>query len=288
MGIPTSFTCHRRGCPDESAGVSRRISLFILLGLFRAHTLDLFHGAAVADTCQKEPETRMRFQRSAVIAAVGALTMAWGISAAQPVQAATCKITGITPASVAVGLSPVAKTWGVKTSGCKVKNWFIFSEEKNIWAEKGDPRAAVDPYDLSNWEAGNNRIPMTVLVVTTSDPVVATVDLSLRRRGTWGSTFNAAPEPVTKGGKITLKGKITRANWDTMRYAGYSNKKIRVQFRAAGKKTFKNVKTVVAAYGGKVNTTVTAKTDGAWRLYWPGNTITGVVASSADSVDVRS
>jgi hypothetical protein len=214
--------------------------------------------------------------------------MALGISAALPAQAATCKITGIKPASVSIGLSPVTKTWGVKTSGCQVKDWYIFSEAKDIRAEKRDPRATVDPYYLSSWEAGNNRIPMTVLVVTASDTVVATVGLSLRRRGTWGSTFNAAPEPVAKGASITLSGKLTRANWDTMKYSGYSGKRIRVQFRAPGESAFKNVDTAVTANGGKVSATVTAKKDGAWRLYWPGNTKTNAVASSADYVDVRS
>jgi hypothetical protein len=47
-------------------------------------------------------------------------------------------------------------------------------------------------------------------------------------------TVNAAPEPVAKGKKITVTGKLTRANWETKKYGGYGGRTVELQFRQTG------------------------------------------------------
>jgi hypothetical protein len=44
-------------------------------------------------------------------------------------------------------------------------------------------------------------------------------------------TVNASPEPVKKGKKITVTGALTRANWNTRAWAGYSGQSIKLQYR---------------------------------------------------------
>ncbi|MGX2995406.1 calcium-binding protein [Streptomyces sp. JNUCC 64] len=101
-------------------------------------------------------------------------------------------------------------------------------------------------------------------------------------------TANASPEPVRRGANITVGGTLTRANWDTHRYDGFSGGtgKVKLQFKKSGG-TWKTVKTVSADSRGKVRTTVKASADGAYRLTYGGTTTTGAVTSPADTVDVR-
>jgi hypothetical protein len=47
-------------------------------------------------------------------------------------------------------------------------------------------------------------------------------------------TTNATPEPVAKGRKITVTGKLTRANRNTKKFGAYGGSKARLQFRAKG------------------------------------------------------
>jgi hypothetical protein len=44
-------------------------------------------------------------------------------------------------------------------------------------------------------------------------------------------TANAAPEPVKKGKTRTVTGKLSRANWNTHKYSGYSGQSVKLQYR---------------------------------------------------------
>jgi hypothetical protein len=57
-------------------------------------------------------------------------------------------------------------------------------------------------------------------------------------------TVNASPEPVTKGKTITIVGKLSRANWDTHVYAGYTVQPVKLQFRPKTSSTYTTLKTV--------------------------------------------
>lgn len=51
--------------------------------------------------------------------------------------------------------------------------------------------------------------------------------------------------------------------------------------------TYKKVKDARTGSGGYVTTTVTAGSDGYWRLRFGGNSISGGATSAADFVDVK-
>ncbi|MEU6802915.1 hypothetical protein, partial [Streptomyces neyagawaensis] len=59
-------------------------------------------------------------------------------------------------------------------------------------------------------------------------------------------TVNAAPEPVVKGRTLTVKGALTRANWETRGYTGYRDQTVTLQFKAAGTTSYTDVKTVTS------------------------------------------
>ncbi|MGW7198284.1 DUF5707 domain-containing protein [Streptomyces chryseus] len=100
-------------------------------------------------------------------------------------------------------------------------------------------------------------------------------------------TVNASPEPVVKGKTITVTGKLSRANWETYTYAGYTAQPVKLQFRKAGTSTYTTVKTVTSSSTGTLKATVTAASDGYFRYSFAGTSTTPAVSAAGDYVDVR-
>jgi hypothetical protein len=100
-------------------------------------------------------------------------------------------------------------------------------------------------------------------------------------------TVNAGPEPVYKGRTLTATGKLTRANWETNTYKGYTKQPVKLQFRKAGTSTYTTVKTVYSDSYGNVKATATASYDGYWRFRFEGTSTTPAVSATGDYVDVR-
>lgn len=100
-------------------------------------------------------------------------------------------------------------------------------------------------------------------------------------------TVNASPEPVAKDRTITVTGKVTRANWETRKYAFYGGRQVSLQFKPAGTASYTTVKKVRANGSGDLRTTVKATKTGTWRWVYYGNTTTGPSTSSGDTIVVK-
>ncbi|MCW2874872.1 hypothetical protein [Actinacidiphila oryziradicis] len=100
-------------------------------------------------------------------------------------------------------------------------------------------------------------------------------------------TVNASPEPVVKGKIVTIVGSLTRANWDTSKYAGYSTQPVKLQFRKKGSSTYTTLKTVTTSSSGSLKTTYKASVDGYWRYSFAGTSTTPAVSAAGDYVDVK-
>ncbi|MEU8771290.1 calcium-binding protein [Streptomyces griseus] len=100
-------------------------------------------------------------------------------------------------------------------------------------------------------------------------------------------TVNASPEPVKKGKTITVTGKLTRADWDTFTYKGYSKQSVQLQFKKKGAKSYSTVKTVKTSSTGALKTTVKASADGTWRYSFAGTSTTPAVSAAGDFLDVK-
>lgn len=81
-------------------------------------------------------------------------------------------------------------------------------------------------------------------------------------------------------------GVDTDANWETLRYAGYTGRDVTLQFQRTGG-SWTSVGTATSGKGGTVSTTVTAGRDGCYRFVFGGSSTTAKVTSGADCVDVR-
>ncbi|MFF0586101.1 calcium-binding protein [Streptomyces sp. NPDC003781] len=106
------------------------------------------------------------------------------------------------------------------------------------------------------------------------------------QRGT-AVTTNASPEPVKKGKTITVTGKLSRANWETLKYGAYSGQPVQLQYLKKGAKAYTVLKTVKSNSAGKLSTTVKAGADGYYRYVFAGNSASGSVTSVSDFVDVK-
>ncbi|MFB6817530.1 hypothetical protein ACFCV8_23580 [Streptomyces sp. NPDC056347] len=100
-------------------------------------------------------------------------------------------------------------------------------------------------------------------------------------------TVNAAPEPVKKGKTLTVTGKLSRANWDDLKYHGYATQSVKLQFRKKGSSTYTTVKTIKSSSTGALKTTVKASVDGYWRYSFAGTATTPAVSAAGDFVDVK-
>jgi hypothetical protein len=100
-------------------------------------------------------------------------------------------------------------------------------------------------------------------------------------------TVNASPEPVKKGRTITVTGKLSRANWQTKKYAGYAGQPVKLQFRKKGSSTYTTVRTVKTDSAGNLRTTVKASVDGYYRYAFAGTSTTPAVNATGDFIDVK-
>ncbi|WP_105974506.1 hypothetical protein [Streptomyces geranii] len=156
----------------------------------------------------------------------------------------------------------------------------------------------IDPHPLrehvdSNSDATNWKIGVVLRLFKADETTVVAEEYETRsatvslRRAAKLATADATPEPVAKGKKLTLKSKLTRANWTTKKNDGYAGSTVSLQFRASGTSTFKTLKKVKTNSAGALSTTVTATTDGFFRWVYYGNSVTGTATSGQDFIDVR-
>jgi hypothetical protein len=146
------------------------------------------------------------------------------------------------------------------------------------WKYSGTP--------LENADAGTWKV--SVLGVANDDSWTHAASYTTTRLQRHSKlTVNASPEPIAKGKTLTVTGKLTRANWDTLDYRGYTNQPVKLQFRKAGTTTYTTIKTMYTSSTGGLSTTVTASEDGYWRWNFAGTSTTPAVKATGDFVDVQ-
>ncbi|MFE2968745.1 hypothetical protein ACFXKC_34735 [Streptomyces sp. NPDC059340] len=153
--------------------------------------------------------------------------------------------------------------------------------------------------DLINSDAGAWKAAGLAIALNGQDPSSSTFDVTKVGVADIGGftspnvqrysklTVNASPEPVKKGKTITVTGKLTRANWETNKYAGYTGQSVKLQFRKKGSTTYTTVKTIKTDGYGNLKTTTTASVDGYYRYSFAGTSTTPAVSAAGDYIDVQ-
>ncbi|WP_375423810.1 hypothetical protein [uncultured Friedmanniella sp.] len=140
----------------------------------------------------------------------------------------------------------------------------------------------VDPGAVVNAEAG----AWTSTVSVTSDSTTTDGGPRLRVVRAARLSSSASPEPVRAGRTLTVRGRLTRADWSTLGYAGYARRPVELQFRTADG-SYRTVKDVASGSRGAVRASVRATQDGCYRFAFRGSSTTARVVSRGDCVGVR-
>ncbi|MFB6711528.1 MULTISPECIES: hypothetical protein [unclassified Streptomyces] len=146
--------------------------------------------------------------------------------------------------------------------------------------------------DATTWKAGGFAVDFNGQDM--ANPDVSKIDFALqeglgtaRVQRLSKLTVDAAPEPVKKGGTITVTGKLSRANFDDLKYHGYATQPVKLQFRKKTSSTYTTIKTIKSSSTGTLKTTVKASVDGYWRYSFAGTSTTPAVSAAGDFVDVK-
>lgn len=96
---------------------------------------------------------------------------------------------------------------------------------------------------------------------------------------------NASPEPINKGGTLTISADLQRANWDGAYYEAVAYAPMELQYRTASG-SYRTVTTVKTNARGQVSTRRTQNEDGCWRWVFRGYTTTVPSTTTGDCVNV--
>jgi hypothetical protein len=144
---------------------------------------------------------------------------------------------------------------------------------------------AIWPSALTNACAGSLRVAVAATDHRAGRSAEATVQTLLRRRGSIIHT-NASPEPVRKGATVTVTGHLERANWQDLKYHGYANHDVDLQFRTPTG-SYETVKTVTSSSAGHLRTTVRQNSAGCWRWAFAGTRTTSPFTGGGDCVKLK-
>ncbi|AWW38968.1 hypothetical protein [Streptomyces cadmiisoli] len=188
--------------------------------------------------------------------------------------------------------TPSATLFGVNPGSCT-----------SVSATAATCTGKIDVYpgegDLLNTDAGTWKGAALAIAYNGQDPLDDTFDpaeVGYADQGGLATTLvqrnskltvDAAPEPVKKGKTLTVTGKLSRANWESGKYAGYSTQPVVLQFRKAGTTNYTNVKGIRTTTTGTLKTTVKASVDGYYRFTFAGTATTPAVTTAGDFVDVK-
>ncbi|WP_329027162.1 DUF5707 domain-containing protein [Streptomyces sp. NBC_00690] len=198
-------------------------------------------------------------------------------------------------------------------SGIEVGRTYPIMWHGPIHKPSGDPYGLVLPDDIRGKCVNQSRTTTTCTYTFTMNPRIEPQDNTTA--GTWTVsayalandgdyiskdsatkarvlrnsklTANASPEPVHKNKTITVTGALTRANWETYTYGGYTKQPVTLQFKKKGTSTYTTLKTVTTDSKGNLKTTTKATADGSFRYSFAGTSTTPAVFSTADYIDVK-
>jgi hypothetical protein len=98
------------------------------------------------------------------------------------------------------------------------------------------------------------------------------------------SGFNASPEPIKKGKRLTVAGTLKR---DTTSWKAFSGQSVKIYFAPKGATTWTYEGAAKTSSTGHFSHTFTAAKDGTWRATYAGSSTYLAVTGSGDYVDVR-
>lgn len=97
---------------------------------------------------------------------------------------------------------------------------------------------------------------------------------------------DATPEPVVRGGALSITGLLRRADWDSWTYKPFANQQVRLQWIGRGDTVWNNSMTEKSDAAGKIKSSGIGTMDASHRFVYSGSAAHNQAISVADYVDV--
>jgi hypothetical protein len=100
-------------------------------------------------------------------------------------------------------------------------------------------------------------------------------------------SVHASAHTVKKNTKVRLSSTLTRADWNTEKYAGYAKEPVKVEYRNAGSTAWHVLAKVKSNAKGQVAYTTKETRNRSYRFVFAGNTTSGATSSGITTVKIK-
>ncbi|GAA2250969.1 hypothetical protein GCM10010232_43640 [Streptomyces amakusaensis] len=202
---------------------------------------------------------------------------------AVPVHFGEVKVTG-QPASSSVRSGATA-SFTAAADGDDSVRWERSTDKGTTWTTV--PGAESAKLSVKATRALNDTRYRAVFTNTLGSATTSAAKLSVTTVPSRITGLNAAPEPVAKGGALTVTGTLQAVGASDNTWRPLPKSPLVVEFRAKGAKTWGKAGSATSDSKGVFSAKVTASKDGDWRARYAGTAERGFANSGSDYVDVK-
>ncbi|GLF99547.1 HtaA domain-containing protein [Streptomyces yaizuensis] len=169
--------------------------------------------------------------------------------------------------------------------GADSVRWERSTDRGTTWS--AIPGAASGTLSVKAAEALESSRYRAVFTNVTGEVTTESATLSVSAVPSRLTSFNAAPEPVAKGEKLTVTGTLQTMGSTDDTWRPLARTSLVIESRPTGGKTWSRAATVTTGTKGTFSAKVTTTKDSDWRARYAGTADRAASVSSTDNVDVR-
>ncbi|WP_217225125.1 HtaA domain-containing protein [Streptomyces anulatus] len=176
-------------------------------------------------------------------------------------------------------------TFTAAATGADSVRWERSTDRGTNWSTV--PGATTATLSVKATAALDGHRYRAVFVNASGETATSAATLTVSAVPTRIVSFNASPEPVGKGSKLKVVGRLQTVSATDNVWRPLGKTPVVVEFRSKGGKTWSRATTVTSNSKGVVSASVTAVKDGTWRARYAGTADRAAAVSSSDNVDVK-
>ncbi|OKH92266.1 HtaA domain-containing protein [Streptomyces uncialis] len=203
---------------------------------------------------------------------------------AQPLQFGSAAAVTTQPRSATVRSGANAVFTAAATGSDSVR-WERSTDRGATWKTVAD--ATSTTLSVKATAAQSTHRYRAVFVNAVGETATSAATLTVTAIPTRITSLNAGPEPVGKGGKLTVTGTLQTAGSTDNTWRPLARTAVVIETLPAGSRTWSRAATTTTSSAGAVSASVTVTKDGLWRARYAGTADRAAATSSSDNVDVK-